>query len=27
MNDIPCLDAEMDEIKDLLNKGVFVNVQ
>lgn len=25
MNDIPCFDDEMNEIKDLLNKGVFVN--
>ena len=25
MNDIPCFDDEMSEIKDLLNKGVYVN--
>ena len=25
MNDIPCFDDEMNEIKDLMNKGVFVN--
>ena len=26
MDDIPCLDDEMNEIKELLNKGVWVNV-